>query len=378
MANMLDYLDWRGDLSFRQSPFSAVDALILSEFSYLRLQGLVSPKTTEAVSFLELSQSFEELSEEEMKGRMRNEADRLLLEKLGSSKRFGQLLVTAAENRFDEERELQFAAVTVLLGDNAAVAVYRGTDSTLTGWKEDFNLSFLDTIPGQWAAKEYLERIALRFPGELITAGHSKGGNLAVFGAAACDPSVQKRVRAVYNNDGPGFSRAVLGLEGYRNILDRIHTFVPESSVVGMLLEHEEPYTVVRSSKSGIWQHEPYSWQVLGADFIRLTQVSEGSKMLDQTVRDWLFGLTREQREEFVEGMYALVEASDAKRPGDLIKPQNMYAILQKFGKEDGKTRQMLVQVLARLLKSAARNLASAQEQETAEKQQNTGKEQKR
>lgn len=137
-------------------------------------------------------------------------------------------------------------------------------------------------------------------------------------------------------------------------MVGRIHTFVPESSVVGMLLEHEEPYTVVKSSKMGIMQHEPYSWEVLGADFIRLEQVSESSRMLDKTVKNWLRELSREERERFIDEIYDILQASDAKRLKELAQPANLYAVLQKFGRTDAGTKQMMIEVLARLVKTAA------------------------
>ena len=41
MANMLDYLDWRGDLPFSLVPIGEADALILSCLSYINYQGIV-------------------------------------------------------------------------------------------------------------------------------------------------------------------------------------------------------------------------------------------------------------------------------------------------------------------------------------------------
>ncbi len=243
------------------------------------------------------------------------------------------------------------------MGKGDAFTAFRGTDNTLVGWKEDFNLSFLDTIPGQWAARDYLEKIAERCPGTLYAGGHSKGGNLAVFAAAVCSPEVQARIRSVYNNDGPGFSGAVLEQPGYQAVLGRIQTFVPQSSVVGMLLEHEEPYTVVRSGQVGLMQHEPYSWEVLGSDFVRLKQVTQGSRLVDQTIKTWLSELSRQEREAFVEALFELLENADIRHLSEAAKPKNLYTILQKLGREDDKTRLMIARVLSRLVWAAAQTL---------------------
>ncbi len=357
MANMLDYLAWRGDLSLEEAKIGPVDALILSELSYLHFDRLIPENPREALSIRELSQTFLELPKDVQKKRVRSTKDLELLELLGKSGRFGPLGITAARELSDEEREIQFAAITVLLGKGSAFAAFRGTDNTLVGWKEDFNLSFLDTVPGQWAARDYLEETARQCPGVLYAGGHSKGGNLAVFAAAGCSPGVQGRIRAVYNNDGPGFSGAVLEQPGYQAVLGRIHTFVPQSSVVGMLLEHEEPYTVVQSNQAGLMQHEPYSWEVLGSDFVRLGQITEGSRMVDQTIKSWLSELSRQERETFVEALFEILEEADIRHLSEAAKPKNLYTILQKLGREDDKTRLMIARVLSQLVWAAAQTL---------------------
>lgn len=356
MANMIDYLAWRGDLGIAQEPICPVDALILAELSYLRLKGLVPERLEEAPTLRELAQIFFELPVEVQEGRMRISPDVALLKALGESRRFGGCRLTGVREEWNEETEMQFAALTALLEDGSVFVLFRGTDGTLVGWKEDFNLSFLDSTPGQRAATAYLERMAEQYPmGKLFVAGHSKGGNLAVFAAARSMPSVRQRIQAVYNHDGPGFRHAMMADAGYQEIGTRIHTFIPQSSVVGMLLEHEEPYTVVKSSQIGLFQHEPYSWEVREGDFVRLKQVTEGSRMLDQTVKSWLAGLTVKEREDFVDAVYELLQSTDAEHIGELAQPGNIGAILQKLGQQDSKTQWMLFNTMTQLVRAAAR-----------------------
>ncbi|MCI8556302.1 MAG: DUF2974 domain-containing protein [Lachnospiraceae bacterium] len=358
MANMLDYIAWRGDLPFSQSPVSPVDGLILSTLSYIQFDNMLSNNPHEAITLSELSQMFLELSEEAVKSRLRTPKDAELIQALGESRRFGSLRLTAAEELLDEEKELQFAAITLLLEDGSAFVVFRGTDGTLTGWKEDLNLSFLDEIPGQRAARDYLEKIAGIYPGRLYAAGHSKGGNLAVYAAIRCEDHIRDRIQAVYNYDGPGFLKKVLADPGYREILSRVHTFVPQSSVVGMLLEHEEPYTVVHSTEEGLLQHEPYSWEVQGSGFAELRKVTAGSRMVDETIKDWLAGLSAEERKTFIDALYEVLKDSDVKHIGELAEPKKIYAALQKLGQEDVKTKVMLAGVLIKLIKSIGENFS--------------------
>lgn len=357
MGNMLDYLTWRGDLSFSEALVTPVDGLLLSTLSYIQLDNMVSKSPHEAPTLSELSQMFLELPKEAMESRFRDSRDVILIQALGKSKRFGPLHLTAAKELMDEEKELQFAAVTLLLEDGGAFVAFRGTDGSLTGWKEDLNLSFLDVIPGQEAARGYLEEISKLYPGKLYVAGHSKGGNLAVYAAIRCGDDARSRIQAVYNYDGPGFRRRILEDSGYRKILNRVHTFVPQSSVVGMLLEHEEPYTVVYSTEEGLLQHEPYSWEVQGRSFVELRQVTEGSRMVDETIKNWLASLSVKDREAFIDALYELLKSSDIEHIGELAKPKNIYAVLQKLGQEDGKTKWMLAQTLIKLLLAAGKTL---------------------
>ena len=357
MADMLDYLAWRSDLAFAQAPVTPVDALLVSALSYVQFDGLISGEYREAPTLLELSQMFQELPRKALESRLRDSRDETLIRALGESRRFGSLGLTGARELLDEEKELQFAAITLLLEEGGAFVVFRGTDGSLTGWKEDLNLSFLDVIPGQQAAVDYLEEIGRQCPGALYAAGHSKGGNLAVYAGARCSRAVKQRIRAVYNHDGPGFRQNMLEDPGYQEILDRVHTFVPQSSVVGMLLEHEEPYTVVHSMETGLLQHEPYSWEVSGADFVRVRQVTEGSRMVDETIKNWLAQMTVSQREAFVDALYELLRDADITRIGELARPERIYTVLRKLGQEDEKTRRMLMWTMAKLIWAAAETL---------------------
>ena len=354
MPDLFDYLTWRGDLPLGQVPLSAVDGLILNTMSYIHFNGLIPESPEKAPTIRETADAFFTLPEEEQMSRVRSSQDRVLLTAMAESRRFGGLRLTHAVQRLDQELEMQFAAITVLLEGEGAFAAFRGTDNTLVGWKEDLNLGFLDTIPGQWAARDYLLQTASRFTGPLWAGGHSKGGNLAVFAAAACPEEIQSRIRAVYNNDGPGFSQHVLDSEGYRRILPQIQTFVPQSSVVGMLLGHEEPYTVVKSRQVGLLQHDPYSWEVLGPDFVRLEDVTGGSHIIDQTLTQWIAGMSTEEREAFVDAVYELFRVNDAESLSEIVLPRNVTAILQRFWKDDGESRKVMLNSLSQLWKTAA------------------------
>ena len=268
MADLFDYLLWRGDLSMDAVPPNAVDTLILSELSYIHFEGLVPGDFLHPVPLKVAAEAFAALPDREDRDRVRQ--DGALLAACAQAPRFADLKLCFYRSELLPQLQSQFAAVTWLLPGGAAVITYRGTDLTITGWKEDFNMSFQPQVPAQEKALWYLEAFARVHAGPIRLAGHSKGGNLAVYAAAKAQPELQERILSVHNHDGPGFHSAMLRDPGYQAILPRVRTFVPQSSVVGMLLEHEEPYTVVKSRQLSLLQHEPFSWEVLGGGFITM------------------------------------------------------------------------------------------------------------
>jgi hypothetical protein len=247
---------------------------------------------------------------------------------------------------------MQFCAMTFRLSDGSLFVAFRGTDDTIVGWKEDFNMTFLSHIPAQERAAAYLNYVASCHKGPIRTGGHSKGGNLAVYAAAKCGDLLQRRIVEIYNQDGPGFSETMMNDPGYRNILPKVRSYVPQSSVIGMLLEHEEPYTIIKSNQIGIMQHDPYSWQVLGANFLQVEELTADSRFLDRTFKNWLSQMSNEERSAFFDTVFELLESTGAERAGEIIQPQNVRAYLKTL-KTNESMRNILASELVRLVSSA-------------------------
>lgn len=285
MANVFDYLDWRGDLTLDLVPLCDVDAVVLSRLSYLPLDG-TRPAGGGAGRRAHAAAPRFEAAAAPAGGRAVHSCP------CGKP----ALLRDADHGLCKPNRPREpdaVCAITVALGDGRHFVAFRGTDGTLVGWKEDFNMAFTCPVPAQRLAAHYAASAMLRFPGEFLLGGHSKGGNLAVYAAAFCPAALQERIAAVYNNDGPGFDAEVIALPGYQRICARVQTFVPQSSIVGMLLEHEEAYTIIHSTGDGFGQHNLYTWEVLRDRFVTLETVTNGSRFLDRTLKQWLAGWSR-------------------------------------------------------------------------------------
>ena len=363
MANLMDYLDWRGDLTLEISPFNEVDALILAELSFVDFDGIVPPP--ELGRGLPLNEAAEAFfarhgGKDVPMGVLVPDTISKMLRKLMTSPRFRNMTLNGYTALLDDSIEQQFAALTIDLGNGSIYISFRGTDDTIVGWKEDLNMGFLEEIPSQKQAVEYVARVARQYGDKTIRiGGHSKGGNLAVYAAVFCGEAIQKQIRAVYNNDGPGFYASLLELPEHRRIAGKITTLLPESSVVGMLLEHEEAYQVVRSTQIGLMQHDGFSWQVLGERFEHLTELAEGGRIMDQTLRSFLRELTEPQRAQFVDTLFDILTCTDAStltdlKVGGLKTASAMVKALQKLDKP---TRKALSDTLKLLVRSGARSV---------------------
>ncbi len=352
MANLFDYLKWRGDLTFSQVPPGPVDALIFSALAYIRYGGIVEEKPEVPVRLLEASERF--FFQEDAQDRVRVKDDMSLLMAAAETRRFGNAQLYLYRDILEPELETQFAAVTFLLDDGSAFIAFRGTDYTLVGWKEDFNMSFQDAIPAQQLALSYTREVAGKILMPLRLCGHSKGGNLAVFAAVKAEAAIRQRILGVYNNDGPGFREYLLEDDAYRDMVPRLHTYVPQSSVIGMLLEHEEPYIIIKSKTVGLLQHEFYSWELDGPDFAPMEEISAHSQFLNLTVKNWLADMSPEERNDFVDVLFKLLGTGNVESVKELIQPKNIKNYLQVLI-TDEKLRKMLTTEFFSLMEAAWR-----------------------
>lgn len=308
MASVFDYLDWRGDLSFSAAPVCEADNLIFSMLSYLDFSGLVLEQDAVGLPLRDIAPLYFNLRPRKKGGLGLLLADEILdlLEKAALSPRFGPVRLWGHRSRLDEERELQFSATAFSLGSGTTFLAFRGTDDTLTGWKEDFNMAVCCPVPSQEEARSYLDFVSRKTGDRLILGGHSKGGNLAVYAAAFSPPEIQTRIDAVWCNDGPGFLPEMLESPGFSAVRDKIHALLPRSSVVGVLLSSDWKTSVVESTAVGALQHNALTWQVLGPSFVRAEGLSRGSRQVDKTFHTLLLELSPAQRRQVIDDVFSV------------------------------------------------------------------------
>lgn len=352
MADMLDYIRWRGDLPFTVSPPNEVDAVIFSTLSYIPFRGRTVFHPEEAIPFSEAVEEF--FSYPEPPNYIRAQRDLDLLKAAGESVRFGNTRITEYRPKFIKEQDTQFAGVTFLLDDGSLFVTFRGTDNTLVGWKEDLSMSFRSVIPSQALAKQYLQDVLMTHSGPVRVSGHSKGGNVAVYAVSQSAPVIRDRVLEVYNQDGPGFSAEFLEDPGYRSILPKIRTYLPQGSMIGVVLYRAEPVIIVQSHETGIMQHDPFSWNICGTAITRMDALNANSRFFRLTMENWLAGFDMDDRVRLVNMLYDLLTSGDVEVMDDVLQPKSLINYVARLRGSE-LIRKYLASDLNSLLKAARR-----------------------
>lgn len=362
MANIHDYLDWRGDLKIdRCHPFNDVDAMILARFSYLLFDKikLSNRETVETVA--KKMQKFKNSD-------FRWDGDRELIAKMGASRRFRHMKVTDYEKQNDRAAEKQFSAITIHINYAELFISFLGTDDTITGWKEDFNLTFMEVVPAQLEGLKYLKKIARKYYWRKIRiGGHSKGGTIAMFAAVMANDRLQHRLTKVYNFDGPGLKSSLAAKDVGESVLPKIVSFVPQDSVFGRLFQHTEEYRVVQAdAERNIYEHDLYSWQVTHNGIIEST-ITKRSDMVNETLTRWLESATQEQRKIFIDGVFEILYKSKVKTPMKLADNWHKYllAFIKNYNELSKEDRKVMTEVLKKLMKSLIATREKARKEKT-------------
>ncbi len=358
MGNIIDYAR-EEQRSFEELPFNEVDALILAQLAYEDIPRLVPALDDERNMYgtfrgrmhhfpmdrHNLRQSAKALLRAPFSAITLKQMDEVLhggadsacqhqvhavnftdpaimhsfVRTVAANPRFSGLRVGAFAERFDTDEQTQTAALTFLLPDGTLVLSFRGTDDSLVGWKEDFNMAFQYPVPAQRMAADYICAVAKLWPGDMILTGHSKGGNSAVYAAMNAPAKIRKRIAAVYSLDGPGFPEHVVTSEPYLSTVSKVHKIVPDSSIIGMVLETPEPCVVVKADCEGLMQHFAFAWQVDGDAFVRVDDIAPSSHEFNSSFNRWMTGLSCEEREHAVDALFQVIHASGATTFSGLI-----------------------------------------------------------
>ena len=321
MSTIFDYLKNNQYDSFYDKEFTVLDALALTELAYLPFEDLVPAEISvqNYISLQHLAEQFEEKFQGKYPPLGMVNAHRLkLLSYLSSFKRYKHIRALAFDNEVSLDSQKQFAAITYQVKPKEYLVVFRGTDDSIIGWKEDFHMTYMKEIPAQLAAKDYLTQICSHLDGKFWLAGHSKGGNLATYAACQAEPSFQEKIREIYSFDAPGLHSSIRNSDNFKAIEGKILSIIPENSIVGMMLETPETDLVVKSKTFGLLQHLMVSWEIEGDQFKVVPKVTEDSIQVDQTLKTWTANLSEEDLRDFFDLFFGLFIEAGIHRFGDM------------------------------------------------------------
>ena len=348
MANFIDYVK-EYNHSFNEYHLNEIDSLIFSYLSYLHFMHL---KQRTKIKDLNLSNNLNQIVKDSSKNIS-------FLKAIVKSKRYQDVIITYPIEDTDKEKEKQFSAVTFLLPNDEMYIAFRGTDSTLIGWEEDFNMAFMLPIPSQTASLDYTKQVTSLIPRKFYLGGHSKGGNLAVYAASNIDNELSKRLIKAYSHDGPGFLKEFLTTTNYQNIKSKIEKTVPSSSIIGMLLFTNEHYKIIKSSEKRILEHDPFSWLVEDNCFITLKKLSDGTAYTNLVINDFISSLSKKEREEFINSLFTILKSTNLTTLDEISKNFifKIPNILVAIYKLDNVNKRYLLKTIKFLILSILKNL---------------------
>ena len=352
MSTIFDYLDHVTYDSIYDRPFKELDVLALTELTYLPFDRIVPQGDTTNIE-VRLSDAAE-LVDRTTDFIVTNQHLQIV-DSLATSKRFKNIKLLNYVDEYDPDVQKQFAAMTYRLTMDVYLVVFRGTDDTLIGWKEDFHMTYMDHIPAQRRAASYLQHVMKEFPkGRFMVAGHSKGGNLAAYACSYLPDQLSEQVDAIFCYDAPGLNKSIIKTEGYQRIAHLIHRFVPQGSIVGMMLEVPEPATIVKSRAfGGFAQHDAFTWMVEKDGFVTLDQTSPDSQQMAQTLKQWVQEVPDSQLKKFFDTFFGLFLDAGITSINDLMNLKNFSKIKDIFQNAqdlDSTEREMLERLAKQLI----------------------------
>lgn len=364
---MLDYLSWYGDMDFEAVPYNEVDAALLAQLAYVDLEGIVPGLSAGgSITMADAAAEFLALhGKDSIYGTpgVVSPLTALLPQAMASGKRFGGAILSRFRSRLDAETHEQFCAFCITLSNGLTYVAFRGTDDSITGWREDFEMTY-ETVPSQEHSVHYLNQVIRGLPeGDLEVGGHSKGGNLAVYGAAKVTPRYQDRIGHIWNFDGPGFDELVLPPALLAPIADRVSLIVPAFDVVGQLLDRQVPTKVVASTEEGIQQHSALSWEVLGPAFVEADRgvIQPEAKAVNEAFDRWLGSADHDERRERFSDLFDALERAGVRGLSDLYSgdPALLARVTYEVAKVPGESRAYVASLLGKLIGEMARRRTS-------------------
>lgn len=338
MGKIFEYVRKYGDYTFQEKAFNDVDNLVLCALFYIDLTNTIvndGEYTLEVVGrdYLEKT-SFKEVSKRGISQRNAY----MLLKLLITKARYKKIILS--DYVYDINPNKMFGAITFKITNNLSYICFEGTDEQISGWREDGELAYRFPVESQVDAINYVNRHVSLLGPKVIIGGHSKGGNLALISAMYLSYLKKLKVLKVYSNDGPGLRKKEMESKQYRQIKNKYIHFVPENSVVGVMLR-SDTFDVVKTTKKSIISHLIINW-IIEDDKVVDGTMTEKSKKLYNSMISWLDKHNDEEREKTIDSVFNVLSECKITTVPSIMKIESVIKILQNLNTIDKQTKDLL------------------------------------
>ena len=348
--NLFSYVDKYGNSSFEEMPFNEVDNAIFSSLSYVSLYGIVPSNRYNKIKIREASDKYFSMYPSKQKYIWAVKYAVKLFKAISNTRRYGDLYLY--NYVYESNDEKQFSAVTIEISPKLLYVSFEGTDHLVSGWKEDFMMTYKFPVASQKKAIDYINRRFIFERKEIILGGHSKGGNLAMVAGMYANIFVRNKIIKIYNNDGPGLLKEYYESREYDRIRGKLISIIPNYSVVGLLLYHDNDYVVVKSAKKGAMAHDIHIWVVDDKSFMR-AELDHYSKTFEVKIINWLNKYTKLERKRFVFAMFDIFSKVGVESLMDIVENKMIiFSLIYKSKELDDVDKKMLKDFIGMLFDS--------------------------
>lgn len=348
---MFDYIDKYGDLNFEEKECTVVDLLIFSQIPYIDFNDSIKDN----ISIFEAWNVVKKYNNKN-RGIIYKNAIKLM-DLICSKPRYKDIILS--DYIYEKDDKSQFGAITITDINNNRYVIFEGTDDSIIGWKEDFELTYMYPTIAQKKGTKYLKNILKKYNGNILVCGHSKGGNLALVGTMNLGILDKKRISKIYSFDGPGLRKREFKSLNYRLIRNKLVNIIPTLSIIGLLLKQENT-TVVESTSNGISQHDVNTW-LCEDDKLKLGELSSTSIRLDNTISTWLDKHSNDERRRIIEGVFDIFKSCNIDSILDIKenKVRVLVDILKSSYNMDSETKNIIIGSIRLFIKELSSEIIS-------------------
>lgn len=346
MATIKDYLKYYKNISFKENKLNINDVIIFSELSYIDWSNIV-PKGNNKITLKEAFTTYQEFKKDIyltsfMKENISN------LKDIYNSNRYKDIYLSNYRRLIDNEK--QFGAITIHFADKVFIS-FMGTNGTVIGWKEDLSLAYSFPVVAQKTAIKYLDEVITSNDNEIFVGGHSKGGNLAMTSVMYIKEDIFNRIKTIYNLDGPGFRDKEYTSSNFKKILPKLQVYVPEDTIVGMLLNTSNNKYIVKSTSRGVLSHNMNTWQCFG-EFLEKGKQSKLSITIDNRTKSWFKNYNDKEIERMINAIFNILENNNIKEFKEIknLKWSQIVKLISEVNDIDSATKKLYLDTIKDLI----------------------------